>query len=184
VPLLDRPFNEALRLVSGGSRCQVVQVQLGLGLNLAARERADQVVAIAKPAGVRRRGEACMSTGSGRLGGSRRGARLGPLARARRTLSPRPELELAPPDRRMPPLTQAERFMNGRPREGHRCVLLIHGRGLHSGASGPALRPALVESLSRQPLVKHVLASPRPLRFRRQNGCADRASATPRSSHP
>jgi DNA-nicking Smr family endonuclease len=42
--------------------------------------------------------------------------------------------------------------------KGRRCVLLIHGRGLHSGPGGPALRPALVEFLSRRPLAKHVLA--------------------------
>jgi DNA-nicking Smr family endonuclease len=42
--------------------------------------------------------------------------------------------------------------------KGRRCVLLIHGRGLHSGPSGPALRSALVEYLCHQPLSKHVLA--------------------------
>lgn len=53
---------------------------------------------------------------------------------------------------------QAERFIEQSVEKGRRCVLLIHGRGLHSGPSGPALRPALVESLCRLPLAKHVLA--------------------------
>ena len=53
---------------------------------------------------------------------------------------------------------QAERFIEQSVAKGRRCVLLIHGRGLHSGPSGPALRPALVEFLSRRPLAKHVLA--------------------------
>jgi DNA-nicking Smr family endonuclease len=53
---------------------------------------------------------------------------------------------------------QAERFIEQAVAKGRRCVLLIHGRGLHSGPSGPALRPALVECLSRLPLAKHVLA--------------------------
>jgi DNA-nicking Smr family endonuclease len=53
---------------------------------------------------------------------------------------------------------QAERFIEQSVARGRRCVLLIHGRGLHSGPSGPALRPALVEFLSRRPLAKQVLA--------------------------
>ena len=53
---------------------------------------------------------------------------------------------------------QAERFIEQSVAKGRRCVLLIHGRGLHSGPSGPALRSALVEYLCRQPLAKHVLA--------------------------
>lgn len=53
---------------------------------------------------------------------------------------------------------KAERFIEQSVEKGRRCVLLIHGRGLHSGPSGPALRPALVESLCRRPLAKHVLA--------------------------
>ena len=53
---------------------------------------------------------------------------------------------------------QAERFIEQAVAKGRRCVLLIHGRGLHSGPTGPALRPALVEFLSRRPLAKHVLA--------------------------
>jgi len=43
-PLLDRLLNEAFRLMGGDVRGQVVQVHLGLGLDLAARERADQSV--------------------------------------------------------------------------------------------------------------------------------------------
>jgi DNA-nicking Smr family endonuclease len=53
---------------------------------------------------------------------------------------------------------QAERFIEQSVAKGRRCVLLIHGRGLHSGPGGPALRPALVEFLSRRPLAQHVLA--------------------------
>jgi len=53
---------------------------------------------------------------------------------------------------------QAERFIEQSVAKGRRCVLLIHGRGLHSGPSGPALRPALVEFLCRRPLAKQVLA--------------------------
>ena len=53
---------------------------------------------------------------------------------------------------------QAERFIEQSVEKGRRCVLLIHGRGLHSGPSGPALRSSLVEYLCRQPLAKHVLA--------------------------
>jgi len=53
---------------------------------------------------------------------------------------------------------QAERFIEQSLEKGRRCVLLIHGRGLHSGPSGPALRPALVERLCRRPLSEHVLA--------------------------
>ena len=53
---------------------------------------------------------------------------------------------------------QAARFIEQSVAKGRRCVLLIHGRGLHSGPGGPSLRPALVESLSRRPLAEHVLA--------------------------
>jgi len=53
---------------------------------------------------------------------------------------------------------QAERFIEQSVAKGRRCVLLIHGRGLHSGPSGPALRPALVEILCQRPLAKQVLA--------------------------
>lgn len=53
---------------------------------------------------------------------------------------------------------RAERFIEQSVAKGRRCVLLIHGRGLHSGPSGPTLRSALVEFLCRRPLAKHVLA--------------------------
>ena len=53
---------------------------------------------------------------------------------------------------------QAERFIEQSVAKGRRCVLLIHGRGLHSGPGGPALRPALVEFLCQRPLAEHVLA--------------------------
>ena len=53
---------------------------------------------------------------------------------------------------------QAERFIEQSVAKGRRCVLLVHGRGLHSGPGGPALRSALVEFLCRRPLAKQVLA--------------------------
>lgn len=53
---------------------------------------------------------------------------------------------------------QAERFVEHSVEKGRRCVLLIHGRGLHSGLGGPALRPALVEHLCSRTMAKHVLA--------------------------
>jgi len=53
---------------------------------------------------------------------------------------------------------QAEHFIEQSVAKGRRCVLLIHGRGLHSGPGGPALRPALVEVLCRRPVAKQVLA--------------------------
>jgi DNA-nicking Smr family endonuclease len=53
---------------------------------------------------------------------------------------------------------QTVRFIEQSVAKGRRCVLLIHGRGLHSGPGGPALRPALVESLCRRPLAEHLLA--------------------------
>jgi hypothetical protein len=43
-PLLDRLLDETLGLVGRRIGSQVVQVQFGLGHNLAAGERADQVV--------------------------------------------------------------------------------------------------------------------------------------------
>jgi DNA-nicking Smr family endonuclease len=42
-------------------------------------------------------------------------------------------------------------------RHGKRCVLIIHGRGLHS-KSGPVLREALPEWLSSQPLSQGIMA--------------------------
>jgi DNA-nicking Smr family endonuclease len=53
---------------------------------------------------------------------------------------------------------QAERFLEESVAKGRRCVLLIHGRGLHSGPGGPVLRTALVEAFGRRPLLDHVLA--------------------------
>jgi hypothetical protein len=47
-PLLDRLLDEALGLMSSGIRSRAVQIQLGFRLNLAARERADQVMGHAK----------------------------------------------------------------------------------------------------------------------------------------
>lgn len=42
--------------------------------------------------------------------------------------------------------------------QGRRCVLVIHGRGQHSGPSGPVLLPALLEALGKRPLSDQVLA--------------------------
>ena len=53
---------------------------------------------------------------------------------------------------------QVDVFLKNAVEKGRRCVLLIHGRGLHSGMAGPALRPALVEHLCRRPIANHVLA--------------------------
>ena len=53
---------------------------------------------------------------------------------------------------------QAERFIEQSVEQGRRCVLIIHGRGLHSGPGGPALRPALVELLCARPVARQVLA--------------------------
>jgi len=42
--------------------------------------------------------------------------------------------------------------------EGRRCLLVIHGRGHHSGPAGPVLCDAILEELARPPLSKRVLA--------------------------
>ena len=41
---------------------------------------------------------------------------------------------------------------------GQRCLLVIHGRGLHSGAEGPTLRETVRAALSEGPHAAHVLA--------------------------
>jgi DNA-nicking Smr family endonuclease len=51
-------------------------------------------------------------------------------------------------------------------RSGERCVLVIHGRGLHSGEGGPVLRDALPGWLSSGPAASRVMAfAPAPPRL-------------------
>lgn len=49
-------------------------------------------------------------------------------------------------------------FLRRAQHEGRRCVLVIHGRGHHSGPGGPVLRDRLIEALS-GPLVGDILAA-------------------------
>ena len=51
-----------------------------------------------------------------------------------------------------------ERFLDSARANGNRCLLVIHGRGLHSGSDGPALRDAVRTSLISGPQSAHVLA--------------------------
>jgi len=51
-----------------------------------------------------------------------------------------------------------ERFIALARAAGHRCLLVIHGRGLHSGADGPALRETVRRALTDGPHAGHVLA--------------------------
>jgi len=51
-----------------------------------------------------------------------------------------------------------ERFLEKARANGHRCLLVIHGRGLHSGTDGPALRDAVRARLVSGPESAHVLA--------------------------
>src|SRR3954468_18017736 len=44
-------------------------------------------------------------------------------------------------------LRTLERFVEGATAGGRRCVLVIHGRGLHSSGEGPTLRDAVREAL-------------------------------------
>jgi DNA-nicking Smr family endonuclease len=50
------------------------------------------------------------------------------------------------------------RFVTGARREGKRCVLVIHGRGLGSGPEGAVLRSAVRQGLAEGPLRRHLLA--------------------------
>lgn len=54
--------------------------------------------------------------------------------------------------------SEVEGFFNESRRMGHRCVLIIHGRGLSSPDGRPVLKPHLVSWLSKTGLRKHVLA--------------------------
>jgi len=51
-----------------------------------------------------------------------------------------------------------ERFIAAARTAGHRCLLVIHGRGLHSGADGPALRETVRAALTDGPHAGRVLA--------------------------
>ncbi len=51
-----------------------------------------------------------------------------------------------------------ERFLTAARTAGHRCVLVIHGRGLHSGPDGPVLMSATRQCLSTGRARRHVLA--------------------------
>ncbi|HEY8923798.1 MAG TPA: Smr/MutS family protein [Polyangia bacterium] len=51
-----------------------------------------------------------------------------------------------------------ERFMAQALAAGHRAVLVIHGRGLHSSGDGPTLRDVVREALTGGALGAHVLA--------------------------
>jgi DNA-nicking Smr family endonuclease len=53
---------------------------------------------------------------------------------------------------------EVERFLGRARAEGHRCVLVIHGRGLNSGPEGPVLLAATRDWLTQGPLRRHVLA--------------------------
>jgi len=44
--------------------------------------------------------------------------------------------------------TALERFLAAARVSGRRCVMIIHGRGLHSGEEGPALRDAVRAALT------------------------------------
>ncbi|MHB1844007.1 MAG: Smr/MutS family protein [Deltaproteobacteria bacterium] len=51
-----------------------------------------------------------------------------------------------------------EQFVRSQRLRGHRCVLIVHGRGLNSKDGVPVLKEALARWLSRGPLGRSVLA--------------------------
>jgi DNA-nicking Smr family endonuclease len=55
-------------------------------------------------------------------------------------------------------LATLERFVSTARAAGQRCLLVIHGRGLHSGDDGPTLRDLVRESLTTGSLAGAVLA--------------------------
>ena len=55
-------------------------------------------------------------------------------------------------------LAALDRFVSTSRASGRRCLLIIHGRGLHSGGEGPALAKAVREALSEGPHAGLVLA--------------------------
>lgn len=60
---------------------------------------------------------------------------------------------------RQEPARQAvERFVTEGHDRGHRCLLIIHGRGLNSEAGVPVLKRALQEWLARGRVTRHILA--------------------------
>jgi DNA-nicking Smr family endonuclease len=72
-------------------------------------------------------------------------------------MAPEAELNLhhAPADSAV---HRTQRFVELSRAQGRRCVLVIHGRGQHSGPSGPVLLPALLEALGQKPLADQILA--------------------------
>jgi DNA-nicking Smr family endonuclease len=56
-------------------------------------------------------------------------------------------------------LRTLERFVAGATAGGRRCVLVIHGRGLHSSGEGPTLRDAVREALIAGAIAGHALAA-------------------------
>jgi DNA-nicking Smr family endonuclease len=56
-------------------------------------------------------------------------------------------------------LRALERFVTGAVAGGRRCVLVIHGRGLHSSPDGPTLRDAVREALIGGATAGHALAA-------------------------
>ena len=54
---------------------------------------------------------------------------------------------------------RTQRFVELSIAQGRRCVLVIHGRGQHSGPSGPVLLAALLEALEKKPLNGQLLAA-------------------------
>jgi DNA-nicking Smr family endonuclease len=53
---------------------------------------------------------------------------------------------------------ELERFLTESRRRGHRCVLVIHGRGLHSKDQEPVLKNRMSQWLARGKLARIVLA--------------------------
>ncbi len=72
-------------------------------------------------------------------------------------IAPEAELNLhhAPADSAV---HRTQRFVELSCSQRRRCVLVIHGRGQHSGPGGPVLLPALLEALEKKPLDQQVLA--------------------------
>lgn len=72
-------------------------------------------------------------------------------------MAPEAELNLhhAPADSAV---HRTQRFVDLSLAQRRRCVLVIHGRGQHSGPGGPVLLPALLEAMGKKPLVDQILA--------------------------
>jgi DNA-nicking Smr family endonuclease len=81
------------------------------------------------------------------------------LLRALRAGQPPPEASLDLHRRDSAAATGMLRgFVEQAHREGRRCLLVIHGRGRHSGPEGPVLRALVLGELGRGPLAEKVLA--------------------------